>query len=187
MNMKQKHYITLTVLSLLCMAGLSSQVSGADMDATSKAEVVCKDGTIQVKLGSIDEYKKACETAKLGEFQKIETTMKDDSKPTSVKCTDTNDPYNCTPKTAFAFAGCGKDDVGIRCLMIEVLKFLSIGVGIAVVGGIIAGGIVYSTSEGNPSKTQSGIKIIANSVLALIIYFLMFAIINFLVPGGTFG
>lgn len=102
----------------------------------------------------------------------------------SVDCEDDGSGGKCTGKTAFMFGDCGTDSVGIKCLADEILKFLSIGVGIAVVGGITVGGIVYSTSEGNPSKTQSGIKIITNSLLGLIIYLLMFAIIQFLIPGS---
>ncbi len=88
-------------------------------------------------------------------------------------------------KTSFSFGSCGTAKVGIKCLMVEVLKFLSVAVGIAVVGGIAAGGIVYSTAEGNPGKAQKGITIITNAVLGLVLYLLMFAIINFLVPGGV--
>lgn len=103
----------------------------------------------------------------------------------TVKCKDNNAQGDCTPQTAFSFAGCGKTDVGIRCLVVEVLRFLSFGVGIAVVGGITVGGITYSTSQGNPGNTQKGIKIITNSVLALILYLLLFAILHFLIPGGV--
>lgn len=185
--MKHKHYIITTLLLGATLFGFQTSVSAVDSDQLEKATIECERGTIQVKLGSIEDYKKACTTANLGSFKSIKTTVEDDSAATSAKCIDTNDPYNCTPKTSFAFGSCGTDNVGIRCMVVEILKFLSIGVGLAVVGGIIAGGIVYSTSEGNPSKTQSGIKIIANSILALVLYFLMFAIINFLIPGGVLG
>ncbi len=104
---------------------------------------------------------------------------------TGVKCEDANSPGDCTSKTAFSFDSCGTDNVGIRCLVVEVLKFLNIGVGLAVVGGIAAGGIMYATAEGNASKTQTGIKIIANAILGLVLYLLMFAILQFLIPGGV--
>ncbi len=102
----------------------------------------------------------------------------------TVKCTDGSDQGDCAKTTAFSFAGCGTDAVGIRCLAVEILKFLSVGVGLAVVGGIAAGGIVYSTAEGSPGKTQAGIKIITNSVIGLLLYLLMFAILQFMIPGG---
>lgn len=92
---------------------------------------------------------------------------------------------NCASDTAFSFNG-KKENVGIRDLAVEIFRFLSAAVGIAVVAGIATGGIMYSLASGNPSKTQKGMTIIINSVLGLVLYLLMFAIINFLVPGGVF-
>lgn len=91
---------------------------------------------------------------------------------------------DCAEKTAFSFGSCGKAGVTISCLVGEVMKFLAVLVGIAVVGGITVGGITYSTGSGNPARTQKGINIIINSVLGLVLFLLMFGIINFFVPGG---
>lgn len=68
-----------------------------------------------------------------------------------------------------------------------VLKVLSVGVGIAVVGGIVWGGIKYTTARGNSSQTQDAISTITNSVIGLLLYIFMFAFLNFLIPGGIFG
>lgn len=96
----------------------------------------------------------------------------------------TNSGGDTADKTSFSFGTCGKKDVGIDCLVVELLRFLSIAVGIAVVAGITFGGITYSTSRGNPGQAQKGVTIITNSILGLVLYFLMFAIVNFLIPGG---
>lgn len=98
--------------------------------------------------------------------------------------TDCNDLGDCTEKTSFEFCG-RNEDVGIQCMFNEVLAFFSILVGILVVGGVVIGGIMYSTSQGNPSQTQRGITIIANSVIGLVLYLLLYAIINWLLPGGV--
>jgi hypothetical protein len=97
-----------------------------------------------------------------------------------------NEDDNCAKKTAFTFGSCGNTNVTISCLVGEVLKFMSALVGIAVVAGITTGGIIYSTGSGNAAKTQKGVNIIINSVLGLLLFLLMFAIINFLIPGGIF-
>ncbi|HXH04809.1 MAG TPA: pilin [Candidatus Nitrosotenuis sp.] len=110
---------------------------------------------------------------------------------TSAECTTTPGNTNVgneadgdtTESTSYCFNG-KKSDVGINDLIVEILRFLSIAVGIAVVAGITVGGITYSLSRGNPSQVQKGVTIITNSVIGLILYFLMFAIINFLIPGG---
>lgn len=60
-------------------------------------------------------------------------------------------------------------------------------VGIAVVGGITWGGMLYASSNGNASKAQQGITVIVNAVIGLLLFIFMFAITNFLVPGGVIG
>lgn len=100
-------------------------------------------------------------------------------------CTD---PSNCARKTAFTFTtSCGNTNVTIKCMFVEIIKFLSITVGIAVVGGIAFGGITYAMSQGNPAGAQKGIAIITNAIIGLLLYLLMFALLQFLVPGGVFS
>lgn len=71
--------------------------------------------------------------------------------------------------------------------LLEIFNFLAIGVGLVVTGGIIYGGILYATANGNASKGQQGITIITNSVIGLLLFIFMYAILNYLVPGGLFG
>lgn len=59
----------------------------------------------------------------------------------------------------------------------------------ALVGGIIIlvlviAGIQYITSAGDPSNVKSAKNRVMNAVIALVLYLMMFAILNFLVPGG---
>ncbi len=89
---------------------------------------------------------------------------------------ETSYDYQCDP---------GKS--GITGLIFAIVNFLAVGVGIAVVGGIIWGGIVYATSEGDAGKTKQGISIITNAVIALILFIFMYAALNYLVPGGLFN
>ncbi len=67
-----------------------------------------------------------------------------------------------------------------------LFRFLSTGVGLVIIGSIIVAGIQYSTSRGNPQATEAAIKRVTNSVIALLIFIFMFAILNFIVPGGMF-
>lgn len=64
------------------------------------------------------------------------------------------------------------------------IKLLSVLVGLAVTFGIIYGGIEYTMSAGDPQKAQKGRKHILDAVIALISYSLIFAFLNFLIPGG---
>lgn len=71
-------------------------------------------------------------------------------------------------------------------MLFALLRFVSAGVGLIVIGSIIWAGIQYSTSRGNPQSTEASIKRVTNAVIALLIYIFSFAILNFLVPGGLF-
>lgn len=66
----------------------------------------------------------------------------------------------------------------------NILVFLAGGVGLAVVGGIIFGAYMYITARGNVSQTQNGQNTIINSVIGLMLFIFMFAILQFLIPGG---
>lgn len=67
----------------------------------------------------------------------------------------------------------------------SIIKFLTVGVGIAATGGVVYGGYLYLTAQGNSGKTQKGIITIINALIGIALYALAFAIINFLVPGGV--
>lgn len=66
------------------------------------------------------------------------------------------------------------------------LYFLAGGVGLAVVGGIVAGAYMYITARANAAQTQKGQTMILNSVIALFLFIFMYAILQFLIPGGIF-
>jgi heme/copper-type cytochrome/quinol oxidase subunit 2 len=68
-----------------------------------------------------------------------------------------------------------------------LIRFLSVGVGIVVIVSVIFAGIQYTTSQGNPEKTAQAKSRIQTSIMALIFYLFIFAIVQFLVPGGLFG
>lgn len=77
-------------------------------------------------------------------------------------------------------------DNPIFTLLLSVINFLAVGVGIAVVGGIVWGALLYVTSDGDPGKTKQGISVILNAFLGLLLFIFMYAALNFLVPGGLF-
>lgn len=72
-------------------------------------------------------------------------------------------------------------------MLLQIINFLAVGVGIAVVGGIIWGGLTYASSNGDSNKVQQAKMIIVNAVIGLLLFFFMYALINYLVPGGLFN
>lgn len=76
---------------------------------------------------------------------------------------------------------------GISAILMYVINFMAIGVGVAVVIGIIFGGITYAQSDGEESKAKEGREIIGNSIIGLFLFLFLYAGANFLLPGGAFN
>jgi len=71
--------------------------------------------------------------------------------------------------------------------VISIINFMSFGVGIIVVGLIIVGGIQYITSGGVPQKIEAARKRITNAIIALVLFIFMYALLQWLIPGGIFS
>ena len=82
---------------------------------------------------------------------------------------------------------CSSGSGSIVGMLVQIINFLAVGVGIAVVGGIIWGGLIYASSNGDAGKTKQAITIIVNAVVGLLLFIFMYALVNFLVPGGVFN
>ncbi|PLS81072.1 hypothetical protein CYG49_02975 [Candidatus Saccharibacteria bacterium] len=74
----------------------------------------------------------------------------------------------------------------IYVVLLSIVNFLAAGVGLVIVGGVIYGAFLYITANGNAGKSQQGITIIVNAFIGLVLFIFMYAIINYLVPGGLF-
>ena len=86
---------------------------------------------------------------------------------------------------------CGESDSAgesgtVYKLLIGALNILTAGIGIAAVGGIGYGALLYTTAESKPEQTKKAIGIITNVVIGIVAYGLMFVLLNFLIPGGVF-
>jgi hypothetical protein len=68
----------------------------------------------------------------------------------------------------------------------KIVAFLSAGVGIIVVAVIILGGIQYMLAGDNPQAVGAAKQRIINGFIALVTFLLMFAFLQWLIPGGVF-
>ena len=68
-----------------------------------------------------------------------------------------------------------------------ILKLISDGVGLLVIGSIVFAGIQYSSSRGDPGKTKEAIARIRNTLIALLVYIFAYAILNYVLPAGFFA
>lgn len=89
-------------------------------------------------------------------------------------------------KTFFDWGCSGDGETAIYSVLGKILDWLAMGVAIAVVIGIIYGAIMYMTAGGNEGQAKNAIGIIRNALIALILYFAMYSILNFIIPGGLF-
>lgn len=81
---------------------------------------------------------------------------------------------------------CAQDinNCGLMKVVRGFIAFFIAFAGVAIVISIIIGGIQYSMSAGDPSKATAARRRIINAIIALIFFFFLFALLNFLVPGG---
>lgn len=89
-------------------------------------------------------------------------------------------------QTSIDYGCTSKDENGILQILVAGINFMAIGVGIAVIFGIVLGSLKYASADGNASQAQKGIEIIVASIVSLLVFIFMWAIVNFLVPGGAF-
>lgn len=65
-----------------------------------------------------------------------------------------------------------------------IIKFLSGAIGLVIVLMIVVVGVQYITSAGDPGRVKEAKTRITNAITGLVLFVLMFAILNFLIPGG---
>lgn len=81
----------------------------------------------------------------------------------------------------------GTTNNGVWSLLLTAINILSAGVGIAAVGGFVYGAILYTTAGGSAEQVKKAIEFMRNVIIGLVAYALMFAALNFIIPGGLFG
>jgi hypothetical protein len=68
--------------------------------------------------------------------------------------------------------------------LVIIIQFLSGAIGLVIVLMIVIGGVQYITSAGDPGAVKAAKQRIVNAITGLVLFLLMFAILNFLIPGG---
>ena len=71
--------------------------------------------------------------------------------------------------------------------LVPFIDFLAAGVGLIVTIMIVIGGIQYTTSQDNPQAVSAAKNRIMNAIIALIMFGLMWSLLQWLVPGGIFN
>lgn len=80
--------------------------------------------------------------------------------------------------------GCRGRGNAIIDMVLSFTRFLSAGAGIVCVASMIVGAIQFTASGGNPKATSDAVKRMASSAGALVFFLFIYAILNWIVPGG---
>ena len=73
----------------------------------------------------------------------------------------------------------------IGAYLVWVLRLFNLAIGGIIVLVLVLSGIMYITSAADPGRVKSAKKRIEQAITALVLYMFMFAILNFIVPGGV--
>ena len=94
---------------------------------------------------------------------------------------------NCGGATTSVISCDGEGSTALINIVKQVIQILTAGVGVAAVGAVIFGAVLYTTSEGSPDKVKKAREIWTNTVIGLLMFAFMVAITNFIIPGGVFN
>ncbi|HJM04478.1 MAG TPA: hypothetical protein QF549_02495 [Candidatus Saccharimonadaceae bacterium] len=81
----------------------------------------------------------------------------------------------------------GVEATGLWSVLLLVINILTGLIAVAALGGLIYGAVMYTSAGGNVEQTKKAMGIITNVVIGVVAYGLMFAGLNFLIPGGVFN
>jgi len=180
-SLRQKLHLALFPLLLVVGFILVPTHSFADPADPATTTVKCKDGTTQT----------VHRTGKTFNPSDFDTACKGHGgvpAGTATGC-DTNTQV-CGGSTSHDTAVDGGNCSSVsNCDLIQkyinpLVNLLAALVGVAVVISIVVGGIQYSNSGGDPQAVSAAKNRIRNAIIALLTFIFLYALLNFLIPGG---
>jgi len=168
--------------------------TGDGEDVTPSADVVAS----QIKKGNYKDYTNAAIEEKCREYfkgkaakfnscveqakeKRNELKAKHDEKPTE------EGVDACKVKTSIIPVDCSKGGNPIWGLLLMAVNILTAGIGIVAIGGIVYASILWTTAEDKNAQIVKSKETIFNVVVGLVAFALLWAFLNFLIPGGVFS
>ncbi len=74
----------------------------------------------------------------------------------------------------------------ITDMAFAIIRVVSDGVGLVIIGSMIWAGIQYTTSRDDPSAVGKAKERVLNNIIALFVYIFAYAILNYVIPRGFF-
>lgn len=153
------------------------------VQAATTIPVKCPDG-YEVNVTRADQVDAACADHKIGgpEADSIEDVANpNDYQATRHYC---GDPLKYEKVTTSIVIGCKGKGTPILDMVFAIIRLLSMGVGLVVIGSIIMAGIQYTTSRGDPQATAKALNRVYSTFGALLLFIFAYAILNWLIPAG---
>ncbi len=94
---------------------------------------------------------------------------------------------DCTSYKTSVLPCFGEGEGALMGIVKWVIQILTGGIGVAAVGAVIVGAILYMSSGSNPENMKKAKTIWMNTIIGLVIFAFLVAITNFIIPGGVFG
>jgi hypothetical protein len=95
------------------------------------------------------------------------------------------DPCDPTPTNPDAAGSADCNNI-VQNYINPIILFLGGGVGLIIVIMVVIGGIEFITSSGDPNHVAEAKKRIANALLALVTWIIIWAFLEWIIPGGLF-
>ena len=76
---------------------------------------------------------------------------------------------------------------GVWSLLLTAINILTAGIGVVALGGVVYGSVLYTTAGGKQEQIKKATTIFTNVVIGVLAYAGMYAVLNFLIPGGIFS
>ena len=166
-----------------CQKGYASQVcSGTAPGSQERQE--CTDGVAACLDQGLtgDDLKECIKNVEGTEDSKVEEQVNKTTPPANPPGAGKGD---CGDAKTVIIKCAGSGEDALADILKQIIIILSIGIGVAAVGGIVYGAMLYTTARDSSSQTEKGMEVIRNVVIGILLYIFMIALINWLVPGGV--
>lgn len=145
---------------------------------------VCADGTDPYEDDNSGSWKSKIETASQGAttvsgveyYISVLNSYRYEFGHSWGMCTDGSEPYQ-EPSTNI-------EDTGLWKLLLTIINILTGGIAITAVGGVIYASILYSSAGGSSDNIKKAKAMFMNIIIGVIAYALMYAFLNYIIPGG---
>lgn len=121
----------------------------------------------------------------------ISSVIADNNTADDINSNEENQTGNSCGGVNTSIINCNEGDDnkggGIFGILLIVLNVLTFGIGIAGTLGIVIAGVMYLTARDNEAQMVKAKNMLLNVVIGLVAYALLWAFLQWLIPGGIIG